>query len=252
MARTRFALPLAAMIALAVATPALADPIADALADPTRPAADKDKDASRKPATVIAFAGIKPGQHVVDFWTGSGYWARLFGTIVGPKGHVIAYVPAEIADFKNHPVDVAKAVAAEPGRSNVEALSDPVAAMPPADQQNTYDAVFLFENYHDLHNAYMKGADVGAINKGVFALLKHGGVYVITDHAAVAGSGLSHTADLHRIDPATVKSEVLAAGFVLDATSDALANPADPHTAGVFDPALRGNTDRFVMRFKKP
>lgn len=250
MARFPIALPLAALVALA--TPAFADPIADALADTTRPAADKDKDAARKPAALIAFARIKPGQHVVDFWTGSGYWARLFGKVVGPKGHVIAYVPAEIADFKNHPVDVAKAMAAEPGRGNVEALSDPVAAMPPADQQNTYDAVFLFENYHDLHNAYMKGADVGAINKGVFALLKHGGVYVIADHAAAAGSGLTHTADLHRIDPATVKSEVLAAGFVLDGTTDVLANPADPHTAGVFDPALRGNTDRFVMRFKKP
>lgn len=250
MARFPIALPLAALLALA--TPAFADPIADALADPSRPAADTARDASRKPATLIAFAGIKPGQRVVDFWTGSGYWARIFGKIVGPKGHVVAYVPAEIADFKTHPVDVAKAMAAEPGRSNVEVVSDPAADMPPADLQNTYDAVFLFENYHDLHNPYLKGADVIAINKGVFALLKHGGVYVIADHAAEAGSGLAHTADLHRIDPATLKSEVLAAGFVLDGSSDALANPADPHTAGVFDPALRGNTDRFVLRFKKP
>jgi predicted methyltransferase len=240
-----------ASIALAQVTPAAA------VADASRPAKDVEKDASRKPAEMIAFAKIKPGDKVVDVWTGSGYWARLFSKVVGPKGHVFAYVPAEIAGFKSKPLDVAKAMAAEPGLSNVEAFSDPADSPAPAEFKNSQDVVWIFENYHDLHDDFMKKADgklldVDAYNRAVFDILKPGGYYVIVDHAAPAGSGLAHTNDTHRIDPVTLRAEVEKAGFKFDGESKALANPADPHDKGVFDASIRGATDRFAYRFVKP
>lgn len=247
---------LAATAALSVllAGPALAAPTAaaTAVADPGRPATDTELDASRHPAEMVAFARVKAGDRVMDVWPGHGYWTRLFSTKVGAKGKVYAYVPAEIAGFKSDPIALAKAVAAEPGRGNVEELSDPFAAPPPADFRNTLDVVWTFENYHDFHDSFMKGADVDAFNRAVFQMLKPGGYYVVVDHAAAAGSGLSHTEDLHRIDPAAIKTEVARAGFVLDAESKLLANPADPRTAKIFDPAIRGQTDRVAYRFRKP
>lgn len=231
--------------------------IAAAVADASRPAKDVEKDASRKPAEMIAFAKVKAGDKVVDVWTGSGYWARLFSKVVGPQGHVVAYVPQEIVGFKSKPLDVAKAMAAEPGLGNVEVISDPIAAAPPPEYNNTYDVVWIFENYHDIHDDFMKGPDgklqdVDAYNRGVFALLKPGGYYVIVDHAAPAGSGLKNTNDLHRIDPATLRAEVEKAGFKFDGESKALAEPGDDHTINVFDPKVRGKTDRFAYRFRKP
>jgi len=226
--------------------------IAAAVADPGRPDKDVKLDTSRRPADLVAFARIAPGETVMDVWPGGGYWTRIFSKTVGPSGKVYAYVPAEIAGFKSDPVSIAKAVAAEPGRDNVVEVSDPLAEQPPANFQNVLDVVWTFENYHDLHDSFMKGADVDAFNRAVFKLLKPGGYYVIVDHAAVAGSGLAHTEDLHRIDPAALRAEVEKAGFVFDAESTVLANPDDPKTALVFDPAIRGKTDRFAYRFKKP
>lgn len=248
---------LAATVALSalLASPTLAAPApaaTAAIADPGRPATDTAQDASRHPAEMVAFSRVKAGDKVMDIWPGKGYWTRLFSTTVGAKGKVYAYVPAEIAEFKSDPVAIAKAVAAEPGRGNVKEFSDPLAAPPPAEFRNTLDVVWTFENYHDFHDSFMKGADVDAFNRAVFMSLKPGGYYVVVDHAAVAGTGLSHTEDLHRIDPATIKAEVEKAGFVLDAESKVLANPADPRTAKVFDPAIRGNTDRVAYRFRKP
>ena len=223
-----------------------------AVNDPTRPDKDVKLDPSRKPADMIAFAGVKSGDVVMDVWPGGGYWSRLFSKVVGPTGKVYAYVPAEIAGFKSDPVGIAKAMAAEPGRSNVTVVSDPIADQPPAQFQNVVDEIWTFENYHDLHDSFMKGADVNAFNRAAFKLLKPGGVFVLVDHAAPAGSGLKHTEDLHRIDPAALRAEVQKAGFVFDGESKVLANPADPHTALVFDPSIKGKTDRFAYRFMKP
>lgn len=223
-----------------------------AVADASRPAADREKDASRHPDELIAFAGVKAGDVVLDVWPGGGYWSRIFSHVVGPKGHVYAYVPAEITDFKTDPLGKAKALAAEPGLGNVEAISDPLASPPPPEFQNKLDVVWTFENYHDLHDPFLKGASVDGFNSAVFKLLKPGGVYIVADHAAAAGSGLKNTDDLHRIDPATVRAEVEKAGFKYDGQLTTLASPADPHTAAVFDPAIRGKTDRFVYRFRKP
>ena len=238
--------------AVAKTPPAASPSIAAAVADSHRPEKDTQQDAVRRPADLLAFSKVKPGDVVMDVWPGGGYWTRLFAPIVGPKGKVYAYVPAEIADFKTDPVAVAKAVAAEPGRTNVEAISDPIAQQPAPSAFNTFDVIWTFENYHDLHDSFMKGASVDGFNQAVFKLLKPGGYFVVVDHAAAPGAGLKNTEDLHRIDPATVKAEVEKAGFVLDAESTLLASSADDHTLKVFDPAVKGKTDRFMLRFKKP
>jgi predicted methyltransferase len=244
---------LSAALVLAFAAAAQASPpvpayIASAVADTSRPQADRDKDAVRHPAELLTLSGIKPGDVVVDVWPGGGYWTRLFARIVGPKGHVYEYVPQEIASSKRDPVGVAKATAAEPGMGNVEVIVDPLTSDTAG--SDVFDIVWTFENYHDLHN--LPGADVALFDRLVFKALKPGGAYVVGDHAAAAGSGLANTSDLHRIDPAAVKAEVDAAGFRLAAHSDLLANTADLHTLKIFDPAIKDKTDRFVFVFRKP
>lgn len=255
MKRTFAAVGLAAMLAggavagLAYAAgPSAA--VTAAVADAARPEADKAKDADRKPAELLEFMGVKPGQTVMDFWPGSGYWSRLFSKAVGPKGHVYAYVPAEIAGMKSDPVAQAKALTAT--YPNVEGISDPLTSPPPKEALNSLDLVWTFENYHDLYNPFMKGADVGVFNKQIYAMLKPGGHYIIGDHAAPAGAGLTVTNTTHRIDPATVRAEVEKAGFKYVGELKVLANPDDPKTAGVFDASIRGKTDRFVLKFVKP
>ena len=239
------ALVLAAGTVHAAAAPS--PTIAAAVADPTRPAADRDRDADRKPAEMLGFAGIKPGMVVVDMLPGGGYFTRLFSDAVGPTGKVIAYVPDEnLARFPKA-LDRITAIAAEPNHKNVQVEHNPVMAPGP---DNVADVIWTSQNYHDLHN--MPGVDLVAFNKLVFRSLRPGGVYVVLDHSAPAGSGASATSTLHRIEPSVVRQEAEAAGFVFDGESNVLANPADPRTAGVFDPSIRGHTDQFVLRFRKP
>ena len=250
----RFAVAAAtlALFAIPAGGQAASPAIAAAIADPGRPAKDVAQDPSRKPAEIVEFARVKPGDTVMDIWPGGGYWTRIFSKVVGPTGKVYAYVPAEIAGFKSDPVGIAKAVAAEPGRGNVIEVSDPLASPPPPQFEGVLDVAFTFENYHDTYDPFMKGADVAGFNRAVFKLLKHGGYYVVVDHAAPAGSGLAHTNDTHRIDPAMARSEIEKAGFVFDGETKVLANPDDPRTAAVFDASIKGKTDRFAYRFRKP
>ncbi len=223
-----------------------------AVADPARPANDTRRDESRHPDALLAFSRVKAGDRVVDVWPGGGYWTRLFSTLVGSKGQVIGFVPGEVADDKSDPVGLVKKITSEPGHGNVEASSHLVSQQPAPAMQGTVDVVWVFENYHDLHDDPMKPGDVDAFNAAVFKLLKPNGVYVIGDHAAAAGASIAVTDELHRIDPAVVRAEVEKAGFVFDGPLDVLANPGDDHHLRVFDPAIRGKTDRFVMRFRKP
>jgi len=242
----------AALLSAQVMAQAPSSTITSAVSDQARPDKDKQQDALRHPAELVAFSKVKAGDTVMDIVPGGGYWSRLFSTVVGPKGKVFAYVPAELAGFKSDPVATAKAIASEPGHGNVETVSVPLSEQRPASSNNTLDVVWTFENYHDFHDAFMKGADVGAFNQAVFKMLKPGGYYIVGDHAAAAGSKLKNTEDLHRIDPEEVKAEVVKAGFVFDGEIKVLANAEDDHTLKVFDPAIRGKTDRFVLRFKKP
>jgi predicted methyltransferase len=198
------------------------------------------------------FARVDAGSTVIDVYPGDGDWTRLFSDIVGPEGRVYSFVPAEVADFKNDPVGRMRTLAKEPGRENVEAVSADLVAMP--DVTQPADVLWLHLFYHDLHTALIqsKGATAADFNRAVYERLKPGGSYVIVDHAAAAGAGTSDTQSLHRIDPASVRKEVEAAGFVLDGESTILANKDDPHSSKVFDPSIKGETDRFAYRFVKP
>ena len=205
-----------------------------------------------KQSELIRFARVEAGSTVIDVYPGDGDWTRLFSDAVGPEGRVYSFVPAEVAHFKNDPVGLMRTLAKEPGRENVEAVSANLVAMP--EITKPVDVVWLHLFYHDLHTALMqaKGATAAAFNRAVYERLKPGGCYVIVDHAAAAGSGTGDAQSLHRIDPGSVREEVEAAGFVLDAQSTMLANQDDPHSIKVFDPSIKGETDRFAYRFVKP
>jgi predicted methyltransferase len=218
--------------------------VSAAVADSARPQADKDRDANRKPAEVVAFAGIKAGDKVVDLLAGGGYFTRIFSGVVGPKGKVYAL---GFPPRPNGPPDALAAIAADPHYSNVTEVSGRVNEL---SLPEPVDVIWTSDNYHDLHN--VPGDIIPGFNKKMFDLLKPGGTFIVLDHAAEAGSGARDTQTLHRIDPAIVKTEVEAAGFVLDGQSDALKNKDDPHTAGVRDETVRGKTDQFVLKFKKP
>jgi predicted methyltransferase len=205
-----------------------------------------------KLAELIRFSRVDAGATVIDVYPGDGNWTRLFSDVVGPEGRVYSFVPAEVAHFKNDPVGLMRTLAKEPGRENVEVVSADLVAMPQATRPA--DVLWLHLFYHDLHTALMqaKGATAAEFNRAVYERLKSGGYYVIVDHATAAGVGTSNAQSLHRIDPASVREEVEAAGFVLDAESTVLANKDDPHSSKVFDPSIKGETDRFAYRFVKP
>jgi predicted methyltransferase len=223
--------------------------IAAAVADSNRPDADKQRDANRKPAETLVFLGVKSGQKIGEVIPGGGYFTRLFSKAVGPKGHVYALVPARPANAPADLPDLAakvKAIAADPNYTNVSVVEAPLATLAAAEP---VDLVFTAQNYHDLHNFPV---DVVAFNKTIFNSLKPGGLYVVLDHSAEAGSGLRDTNTLHRIDADVVKKEVMAAGFEFVGGSDLLANSSDTRTTKVFDPAIRGKTDQFILKFRKP
>jgi predicted methyltransferase len=208
--------------------------------EPAAPALDP----AWKVPEVIAFIGLKKGDNVADII--GGRLTASLAEAVGPTGKVYAVETAEIV--KGHPkiLEMMKSLATK--SPNVVVSDDPVATPLPSG----LDAVFIRQNYHDLYDKFMGPADVPAFNKAVFKALKPGGVYVVLDHAAAAGSGIEATDTLHRIDPARVKADVLAAGFKLDAESSILVNKSDDRTKNVFDPSVRGHTDQFLYRFKKP
>jgi predicted methyltransferase len=223
--------------------------ITAAVADGNRPDTDKQRDANRKPADTLAFLGVKPGEKIGELIPGGGYFTRLLSKAVGPKGHVYALVPERPANAPADMPDLAarvKAIAADPNYSNVSVVVAPLSTLA---SPEPVDLVFTAQNYHDLHNFPV---DVVAFNKSIFNSLKPGGLYVVLDHSAEAGSGLRDTNTLHRIDPDVVKQEVTAAGFQFVGGSDILANSADTRTGKVFDPAIRGKTDQFILKFRKP
>ncbi|MFI4976240.1 MAG: class I SAM-dependent methyltransferase [Caulobacterales bacterium] len=222
--------------------------IAAAVADAARPQKDRDLDPERKPADMLEFAGVKPGQTVVDFMPGGGYFTRLFASVVGPKGTVYAFIPSELAKLAKTPLpdNGSHPDAAHPFVTAIVAPVDKFAVPTKA------DIIWTSQNYHDLHDPFIGPADMKAFDAGVYAALKPGGLFIVLDHAAAAGSGVSATNTLHRIDPAVVKTEVEAVGFKYVGESTVLRNPADPHTALVFDPAIRHHTDQFIFKFRKP
>ncbi|MGL4542536.1 MAG: class I SAM-dependent methyltransferase [Polymorphobacter sp.] len=242
-------LGLAVATALMLTNPATAEVpanIAAAIASPQRPADDVARDAARWPAVMLEFARVKPGDRVADMIPGHGYFTRLFAVAVKPGGAVIAIVPAEAAKRDAQGAEMIGAIAVNPAYGNVKVIENIGNAV-----LGEVDVFWTAQNYHDLHNALSVG-EVIEFNEAVFKAVRPGGYYVIIDHVAEAETRPTVSNTLHRIDPAQVQGEIEAAGFVLDARSDALANPADPHTASVFDASIRGKTDQFMLRFRKP
>jgi predicted methyltransferase len=232
--------------ALAVAADAVSPAAAAAVAELSRPDADRARDADRKPGEVVTFAGIKPGDKVAEVMPGGGYFTRIFSKVVGDKGIVFAMVPARPANAPANAPDFAagvKAIAASPGYGNIR-----VVAME-GEKFDPVDVAWTSLNYHDFHNR--PNADLMAFNKNIFNALKPGGTYIVIDHAAQDGSGGRDTGTLHRIDPALVKSEVLQAGFEYVGESNALRNPADAKDKGVRE-VPRGKSDQFVYKFRRP
>lgn len=246
--------------------------VAAAVNDANRPAADRMRDINRKPAESIVFAGVKPGDKVVDFLAGGGYFTRILSKVVGPQGHVYATAPAAemggmpmgtgMAQGGSMPMgravaqagqqmggmgmaDGLKAITGNPAYANVsELMQSPSKLMAP----EQVDAVWTAQNYHDLHNPGAYHADdIAAFNKSVFDALKPGGVFVVIDYVAPPGSGFTQSPTLHRGDPEATKAEILKAGFVFDGESKVLARSNDPHTMRAHE-----QDDQFMFRFRKP
>lgn len=249
MARNLTISVLAVLAIAGAAAAAVPANITAALGDMKRPPADSSRDVARKPGELLALAEVKPGQKVADFMMGGGYFTRILSPAVGEKGHVWAFQSAEFIGFRAaYGTDQTKVVA---DYTNVTPLAAPIAS---AGLPDGLDLVLTVQNYHDLHLNRMPPGTAEAANKEIFKALKPGGIYLIVDHAAAPGTPTEEAANkLHRIDEAVVKREVEAAGFKLVTEDDKLlANPADPHDKGVFDPSIRGKTDQFVLKYRKP
>jgi len=224
------------------------DAIISAASDPGRPEGDRNRDAARKPVESLQFSGVKPGDAVADFNAGAGYFTRLFSDVVGTRGHVYAIEPVEIQQY------IAKSTAElrEYAVSHHNITVSVETALESLHLPRKLDLFWISQNYHDLHNKYFGPLDIAAFNKAVFDALKPGGSYVVLDHTAVPGAPADVTETLHRIDPAVVRREVEAAGFIFDSESKVLANPADPRSIKVFDQSIQGRTDQFILKFRKP
>jgi predicted methyltransferase len=220
-----------------------------AVASVHRPAADAERDALRKPAEVLAFAGVRQGWRVGEYMPGGGYFTRILARAVGPEGHVLAYQPAEIVRMRPAFLAEIQAVAAEPGMANVSVVSAPTRAFA---APGPLDLVFTVQNYHDLYGPFADEGTGAAFDRAVFGALKPGGIYLVIDHHAAAGTGLGGAGQQHRIERQAAIDAITAAGFVLESESEQLANPEDPLTASVFDPSIRGRTSQFMLRFRKP
>jgi predicted methyltransferase len=247
--RTTF-LTAAAVVAITFATGAAqAAPgphVTAAVADVARPADDVKRDADRKPAEMLEFAGVKPGSTVAEFSPGRGYFTRIFAKAVGAKGKVYAIINPPPANAPNPPPILA--LAADPAYGNIEVNSTGYMTFTLPQKA---DVVWTSQNFHDLY-ARTRGFDVPKIVKQIYDATKPGGVFIVLDHSAVAGAAIDPDDKLHRIDGAAVRKEVEAAGFKYEGELNVLRNPADDRTKPVFDPSLRGHTDQFIYKFRKP
>lgn len=234
---------LAAAIGAAALSPLAAGPgkpLAGAVASAERPEADKVRDADRRPGAVMAFAGIRPGLKVIELAPGGGYYTRLLSLALGANGKLYprgSRISPAVEDWaKGH-------ANTQPAVSSADGLGVPEAV----------DVVWTTLNYHDFRNAKVGERNMADItNAQAFAALKPGGVYIVNDHAAALGAPADVTTTLHRIEAATVIREVEAAGFKFESKSSVLAHPADDHSQKVFEGTVRGKTDQFLLKFRKP
>lgn len=233
---------LSAGIAEAKPSPA----VVAAVADKGRPEADTKRDADRKPAEMLEFSGVKPGSVVADFIPGGGYFTRIFAKTVGPKGKVFAVTNPPRANAPTPPAIFG--IAADPQYGNITVIQTGIANFVLPEQ---VDVFWTSQNYHDLFSR-AGNVDIAKVDKLIFDAIKPGGVFIVLDHAAAPGTPIDPDDKLHRIDPAHVKAQLESSGFKFVGESTILRNPADDHTKGVFDPSIRGKTDQFIYKFRKP
>jgi len=256
---TRFCVVLCSSLFVATtsaAAPAVPDPAAvaaldAAFANPGRPQADREQDARRQSQAVLGFLGVKPGMRVIDVFAAGGYNTELLARAVGVKGQVIAYNNPAYAAF------AAKDIAARyaDGRlGNVRQVTAEVGELELA--PSSLDAALFVMSYHDAYwrprDGSFDATDPVDLLERLFKAFKPGGVVVVQDHVANPGADPRLDAELHRIDPARVRRDFERAGFVFDGSSDVLAHPEDDHSKVVFDESVKGRTDQFVYRFRKP
>ena len=216
----------------------------------SRPAADRNDDLMRKPANVLAFAAIKPGMTVFEIEAGEGYYTELFSALVGPDGAVIMQSPESFDSFL---ADAIESRLANNRLPNVRLTKTNFDELDAAD--SSIDIATWLLGPHELYFTPNGGSSLGDVEKAyaeIFRILKPGGVLIILDHAAALGSPETTGGALHRIDPAIVKQLAAGAGLMLIEESDVLRNPDDDYSMGVFDPAVRRKTDRFLLKYYKP
>jgi len=221
-----------------------------AVADSSRPSADTARDENRKPAEMLAFAGITPGKVVVDMLPGAGYFTRIFAKAVEPDGRVYAYFGVQYdARLKSQSKDPdMQFTDLKQAYKNLGVIHGP---LPQFVTPVPVDVVWTSQNYHDMHNKQY-AMDVNEVNKAVFKSLKPGGYYVIVDHKAPESAGDDVTETLHRVKESTVKKEVEAAGFKLVAEGHDLNYSSDDGSKRVFENDIRGKTNQFMLKFQKP
>ncbi len=227
------------------------DPIALALAAPARPPSDRERDGGRRPDAVLAYFGIEPGMTVLDLFSGGGYYTEIVSRIVGPTGRVLAH---NNDAYLRYAAEEIAARYAEGRLGNVTRLDMPVADL--SLEPGSVDVALLILAYHDIYFRPGDGSwpviDGPGMLSLVYDALKPGGVLGVVDHAGNADITLAEIDRLHRIDEARVIREIEAAGFEPAGSSDVLRNPEDDHLRPMYDPQIRGRTDRFVLRFHKP
>ena len=220
-----------------------------ALADAARADHREAADGRRKPGPLIALAGVKQGDKVLDLIPGDGYWTRIFSKIVGPDGRVYAVWPQAYARTATGNVRTLRQLSADKYYGNIVTEVQPTTTLTAPEP---LDVVWTSQNYHDYPDEFMGKGDPSILNKAVFEILKPGGTYMIIDHAAKRGRGMGDTETLHRIDPQTVRQQAEAAGFRFAGESKVLENPNDPLDIPVFDKSIRGHTGQFAYKFVKP
>lgn len=232
---------MAALMAVTVPVAAKGPSYNAAVSGADRPAEDKARDADRKPAELMAFAGVRPGMKIAEMSPGGGYFTRLLSAAVGPAGYIYT--------LGGRPAAAVQAWARTHGNVS-NGVIKPGEDLAP----EKVDLVWTTLNYHDFKNVKLdSGGDMAAAyNAAAFRALKPGGTYLVVDHQAAAGSGVSATNTLHRIEDKAVIAEIEKAGFKLAGQSSLLAHPADDHSEKVFDGKVRGKTDQFVLKFTKP
>lgn len=221
-----------------------------AVANSNRTEADRNRDAGRKPAAIMDFFSIQPGMTVLDMFSGGGYYTEMLSYVVGTEGKVVAHTNAAYAQFVGEEATQRYSNERLPNVEIMVAENNEL-QLP----ENTFDAVMMVLAYHDIYWVSPENGwpeiDSTKLLAELYRGLKPGGTLAIVDHYAAAGSLRDSGGTLHRIDPAIVRDEIEAAGFVFDSSSEILRNADDDLSLHMGDPAVRGKTDRFVFRFRK-